>query len=379
VRPCPALIAAFLAAAAFTAPSALADSIVYEKGGNVWLTNPDGTGQRQVTTSGGYSKPTQADDGTIVAVKNNLLQRMDRSGRLLNLAGSDSGSGPLTPAFQPSGSLVAYNYNNTGPSVPGLHTTLSYSNRQTTHDEIFEISGRSNPSWIGDDKLLMFARSSTTTDDTLIYTVGVAGTQKWYEDPQLSLAGGEIDASQTRFAATDGSVIRLYQLNAPPPAIAVEPRCDLTGPTGSFFRPTWSPDGRSLAWQEDDGIWAGPVDLTNCSATNGSLLIPGGKAPDWGPAIAGRPLSATVPKRIALAALLKGLKLRVKCQCTVTATLLLGKKGIGQARKVVSGSTTMKVKPNRAGKARLRRGGKSVSVRLAGGGRFVTRKVKIVR
>jgi hypothetical protein len=372
-------LAATLACIAISAPAAFADSIVYEKGGNVWLTNPDGTGQRQVTTSGGYSKPTQADDGTIVAVKNNLLQRMNRSGRLLNLAGSDSGSGPLTPVFQPSGSLVAYNYNNTGPSVPGLHTTLSYSTRQTTHDEIFELSGRSNPSWIGDDKLLMFARSSTTTDDTLIYTVGVAGTQKWYEDPQLSLAGGEIDASQTRFAATDGAVIRLYQLNAPPPAIAVEPRCDLTGPTGSFFRPTWSPDGRSLAWQEDDGIWAGPVDLTNCSATNASLLIPGGKAPDWGPAIAGRPLSATVPKRIALAALLKGLKLRVKCQCTVTATLLLGKKGIGQARKVVSGSTTMKVKPNRAGKARLRRGGKSVSVRLGGGGRFVTRKVKIVR
>jgi hypothetical protein len=47
------------------APTALADSIAYEKGGNVLLANPDGSGQRPVTTSGGYSKPTQASDGEI--------------------------------------------------------------------------------------------------------------------------------------------------------------------------------------------------------------------------------------------------------------------------------------------------------------------------
>lgn len=122
MRRYPALVAVLLTAAAFTAPIALADSIVYEKGGNVWLSNPDGSGQRQVTTSGGYSKPTQANDGTIVAVKDNLLQRLDRSGHLLNLAGDSGGSGPITPALSPGGSLVAYNYNNTGPSSPGVHT-----------------------------------------------------------------------------------------------------------------------------------------------------------------------------------------------------------------------------------------------------------------
>jgi hypothetical protein len=362
-----------------SAPAALADSIVYEKGGNIWLANPDGSGQRQVTTSGGYSKPSQANDGTIVAVRDRLLHRLDRSGKLLNLAGDDGGSGPFTPALSPDGSLVAYNYNNTGPITPGFHTTLSHSTRRTTHDEIWEISGWSNPSWIGADKVLAFDGSETFTGDTLIKTLGVTATQRWYEDPGLVLSGGEVDASQTRFAATDGAIIRLYRLNAPPPAIAVDPICDISGPNGSFFRPTWSPDGSRLAWQEDDGIWVGDVNLANCTATQPSLAIAGGKAPDWGPAIAGRPLSAAVPKRIGLNALLKGLKLRVKCQCRVTATLLLGKKGIGQTRKVVSGSATMKVKPNRAGKARLRRGGKSVSVRVGGGGRFITRKVKIVR
>jgi hypothetical protein len=361
------------------APAALADSIVYEKNGNVWLANPDGTGQRQLTSSGGYSKPTQANDGTIVAVKNHLLQRLNRTGKLLNLAGDSGGSGPVAPALSPDGSLVAYDYNNTGPNAPGFHTVLSYSTRQTGHDEIYNITGRINPSWIGGDKLLMFDSSPGFTGDTLIQTLGGGFAQPWYEDSTLSLSGGEIDASQTRFAATDTNIIRLYRLNAPPPAIAVEPRCDLSNPTGHFFRPTWSPDGRSLAWQEDDGIWVAAIDLDNCAAIQAEPVIAGGKAPDWGPVAAGRRLSARAPKRIALAALLKGLKLKVNCQCTVTATLLLAKKPIGKAKKVVSRATTLKLKPNAKGRARLSRGGTRVTVVVGGGGRFVTRRVKVVR
>jgi hypothetical protein len=397
VRRYTALAAAAVACLAIAAPAALADSIVYEKDGNVWLANPDGTGQRQVTTAGGYSKPTQANDGTIVAVKDKLLHRLDRNGALLNLAGDAEYTGPLTPSIAPGGTLVAYNFNKTTGVNPGLHTTLSYANRETDADEIFNIGGWSNPSWIGDSRVLMFDGTPT---DTLIYTVGVTGTQTWYEDPDLALTGGEVDASQTRLAATDATTIRLYRLNTPPPAVDVEPKCDITGPTGSFFRPTWSPSGGSLAWQEDDGIWVAAVNLDDCTATTGSLVIPGGKAPDWGPADvgstgggsgggpgpgatpgpgAGSALTAKVPRRIRLRALLRGLSVKASCTCKVSAKLLLRRKAIGKASKTLTGAGTLKVKPNRAGKTRLKRGAKSVSVRVSGGGKTVTRKVKIIR
>jgi hypothetical protein len=388
---------AALTALAVAAPAALADSIVYEKDGNVWLANPDGSGQRQVTTSGGYSKPTQANDGTIVAVKDKLLHRMDRNGNVLNLAGDSEYTGPLTPSIAPGGALVAYNYNKTTGVNPGLHTTLSHANRETDADELFNIGGWSNPSWIGDGMVLMFDSTPGFTGDTLIKTIGVTATQPWYEDPDLSLTGGEVDASMTRLAATDSVVIRLYQLNAPPPSMDVQAKCNLENPTGSFFRPTWSPNGTALAWQEDDGIWAGTFDMDTCQG-NATLKIPGGKAPDWGPADVGSSggnggpgpgpnpnpnpgaqLTAKVQKKIRLAALLRGLKVRVNCQCRVTATLSLRNKRLGQAKKTVTAPTTLKVKPTRKGKARLRRGGKSVKVVVAGGGRFLTRKVRVVR
>jgi hypothetical protein len=61
------------------APPVFADSIVYEKGGNVWVASPDGSGQRQLTTSGDYGRPSQADDGTIIAARGDVLERLDRS------------------------------------------------------------------------------------------------------------------------------------------------------------------------------------------------------------------------------------------------------------------------------------------------------------
>ena len=121
------------------------------------------------------------------------------------------------------------------------------------------------------------------------------------------------------------------------------------------------------------------INLDTCEGS-GPLVIPGGNHPDWGPAAAGPALAATAPRRIRLSALLNGgVRIRVSCTCTARATLLAGGRAIGRNRRAVSGSAAMRVRPNRAGKERLRRGGRSVSVRVTGAGRRVTRRVRILR
>lgn len=377
MRRYPALVAVLLATAAAIAPPALADSIVYEKGGNVWLASPDGSGQRQLTTTGGYGRPSQADDGTIVATKDAVLHRLSRSGRLLNQAGDDDYGGKIFTDFSPDGALVSYGFFANGPILTGPYAAVSHASRLTEKEEIDgPLKGYLNPSWIDSSRILLFPQSLIV--DVQIWPIP-GDVQDWFADPDFDLGGGDVDRAMTRFAAAadGGTSIVLYRLPAPPPAFP-ERRCQVTGPVGTFFRPTWSPDGRTLAWQEDDGIHTLRIDLDTCQGQS-SLVIPGGKHPDWGPAAAGPALSATAPARIRLSALLNGLRVKVRCLCTATATLVLARRAVGRTRRAVSGSATLRVKPNARGRARLRLGGKSVSVRVAGGGRTVTRKVRILR
>ncbi len=364
-------------------PAAFADSIVFERGGNVWEASPDGSNQRQITTAGGYSRPTQAADGKILAVKGKLLHRLDRAGRVLNQAGDQSNSDItfLTPHVSPNGARVVYNLNDNGPLLFGPRVASSYSHRLTPRDEIDQsMSGYFNPSWIDDGRAVIFPANSSSIE-TQIWNVG-GNVDDWFDDSTADLAGGEVNPQRTRFAATadGGTKIRLYTLSAPPPALPA-PQCDFVGPTGSFFRPTWAPDGNRLAWQEDDGIWVAGA----CG--QGRLVIPGGRAPDWGPAgvsptgaagsgpagsnttgvdRAAPALRLRAARRASRRTLLRGLRVRLNCSepCRVSAELVLSRRTakklrlrarIARASKRLSraGTVTLKLRPARRTRRRL--------------------------
>ena len=277
-----AVVAVSLGAISLVPAAARADSIVYEKGGNIWLSSPDGARSVQVTASGGYSRPAQADDGTIIAVKDKLLQRLTRTGGILNLAGASDYTGPQTPSISPNGALVAYQFFATGPILTGFHVAFSRSDRPTPNYEITDtLGGYINPAFLDDGRVVIFEPDRTV--DTQIWTP--SGTvQDWFSEPDADLGGGEADRGLTRFAAVAGSAtsIRIYRLNSPPPA-APELRYVVAGAAGTFFPAHLVARRVPLAWQEDDGIHVMPVDLDNCAGTS-RLVIPGGQAPDWGPA-----------------------------------------------------------------------------------------------
>ncbi len=104
--------------ACIAAPTAMADSIVYVDGGNVWSATPDGSHKVQLTDGGNWHSPTQADDGTIAAVQGTgPIQGSGNDGRpirTIETATAPSGDGgtfaprPVELAFSPDGTKIAY-------------------------------------------------------------------------------------------------------------------------------------------------------------------------------------------------------------------------------------------------------------------------------
>jgi hypothetical protein len=101
------------------ATAADADNIVFVRGDNVWVAAPDGTHQAQVTTGRRFASPSQADDGTIVAIDDaNMLHRLTQAGvprnepflTWLGLQGGSGFSGPYFPRVSPDGTKIAFGY-----------------------------------------------------------------------------------------------------------------------------------------------------------------------------------------------------------------------------------------------------------------------------
>ena len=109
---------AVLAGLAVAPATAAADSILYMRDGDVYLTTPDGSHAARVTTSGGYASATQADDGRIIALKDSRFHLLNRYGDVLadfspvapGTAGTITLKGPFDPAISPDGTKVAYGF-----------------------------------------------------------------------------------------------------------------------------------------------------------------------------------------------------------------------------------------------------------------------------
>jgi hypothetical protein len=299
------------AAAAVCAAPAAADSLTFIKGHNVWLANPDGTGQYQVTFDGTagapYESPSQADDGTIVAVREapggrRQINRIAQSGRLLNapINTPAPGTGAIGAKVSPNGALVAYWFLTTVNDPLCLfcvhvsnRALLSHSNRFTNHTEVGTPNTGGWPSWVSNDTIVVGNGSATQW----YYKLGMPEAAEWFADTDFvtqnfqTLLDAEAAPSGDRLAVVRGNhqeTILLLRMAGPPPAkpAIANPQCALlTQPTGKFADPTWSSDGRLLAWQENDGVWSGPIpaDLANCAGIGPfALRVPGATEPDLG-------------------------------------------------------------------------------------------------
>jgi hypothetical protein len=399
------IAAACCVVALVVAAPASADSLVFIKEGNVWLSNPDGSGQYQVTTDGNaanpYISPSQADDGTIVAGRAQPqgapLVRLKQNGELINQipVGAIPVAGPFNAQVSPDGATVAFEhvfsrvingYIETSSDVRFTRTDGS------TPNGFGEVArGAGAPSWI--DSGHAFVGVNQTA-----YTVvpGQAPIEWWNDyqhQPPFNLGETVEDgeyAPNGLLAVVRGEsswgTIQLYRANGSFTTLPT-PTCTLSqpspGPAGEEFKdPTFSPTGGGLAWQEGNGIWA--MDLpADCSQGQPHLLIPGATEPDWGPAAVAPParIPAAIPAPPATGsgtkaaaprgaggtarsvsvglgkALAQGVKLRVNATGAgkFTATAKLGGKVVGMASKSVAkaGKTNLVVRFSAAGRKLL--------------------------
>jgi hypothetical protein len=312
-------------AADTTATRSTSGSLVYLQGGNVWRARTDGSGRRRLTRDGTprnpYSPPSQANNGTILAVRGPWLYRLARNGRLLRrpmrvAAGLDN-EGPLhelpfSPAVSPDGRKIAltktllqgvYDPRTGTRGLNLLSVSVEYRNA-LSGAKLAErhVPGdyMQSPSWIDNRRLLIFAPYNSFAPQVFIDTPG-GSLQPWFDD-QLEgdssfdrklLDEGELTRTGDKLVLIRGTNvegdwrdagIQIYAVrgfSASPTAVcSIRP---LRG--GPLGRPTWSTDGRSLAWSDRGGIWSSSVDVgaAGCGLTP-KLIVPGGHSPDWGPA-----------------------------------------------------------------------------------------------
>ena len=303
-------IGAMMIAIALGPATAGADSIVYVKDSNVWIANADGSGAYQVTLDGTqanpYESPSQADDGTILAVHappggRNQLVRMHQNGELLNapINTPAPGTGAIDAKISPDGQLAAYYFLTTvqtGYCVFCIdiaqRALLSHVDRFTDSDEVHGPQTGAEPSWMSNDTLLL----SEGNAEQWYFKLGTTEGQMWWGDSQnnngtpiSNLGDSEASRDGSRIAVVRGDnleTIQLYASTGAPPALPTA-GCTFVGPTGGQFHgPTWSQDGQTLAWTEGDGVWTSHIgSVTDCSQITGAALkFPGATDPDFGPA-----------------------------------------------------------------------------------------------
>lgn len=270
--------------------TAAADSLVYIAGGNVWLTTTDGARQFQVTSDGGWDYASQSDTGVLVASKGTALYRLAPTGEVLGRLSTVTTFpfyGPYDPQVSPDGRRVAYGYYHQGS---GVSSGVMYTNTDGTSIPDAPLhSGWMWPAWIDNEYTLHSERPNALSETLIVRGVGEPNNvgRTWDENNGHNLYDADIKPGVIVGVANDGADLNVYRYTGEPGAepSTIEGCASYTGPTGKFESPSLSPDGRTVVWNEGDGVWIGALaDLSGgCAPSqNGRLLIPGGRFPDWG-------------------------------------------------------------------------------------------------
>lgn len=328
-----------IAAVALTlAPAAGADSLVYVKGGSVYVARADGSGARAVTPpSKWWAWPSETDagviavaggasrivNGTFIPSGSDQIFEFDQHGRQLSGPVNTEGSYSTVNApiyvthfrVAPDNSKVAWTV------IDPDHSDPYAAWEKPTGSPAFGTADDSDgaplpyaaPEWWGSTHILMTHDGATigTQPEYAVHSLTDNTTPGWYDDEAIGNApswqvvvsrSGLKYAVMTDDAADYGGTVHnvaitLETTSTPPsnPTDVTDTHCTITLPASRYATVnaaqlasmSFSSDGSTLAWAQDDGIYEANVsDPGNCAAVTGSVheVVPGGYMPFLGAA-----------------------------------------------------------------------------------------------
>lgn len=306
------------------APRAAASSIVYLKDGDVYRASPGGA-QKRVVIPGrsgvSFTAVTQDDRGRlyVVAAPSRRWMRFTargaRSGHSFRTPGTglrvhyDHGrkrpgfAGPMDVQVSGGGGrLTGWGVTeDLGPTgVRGrIASTVTRADRDQDMTGTAPTSSLAWPSFLPDGSVVAGAFDNvlksfgiwyfTPGDDTVRFWFGPTDRTLRLASPEVTRAGDYVAVTTDRDSplSRDDEIV-VGHLPGPLPAVP-DRDCSWENGNGTMTGLTWSPDGRTLAWSDEVGVWTArfvvPLQTgLTCVVAGKHLLARNATSPDWGPA-----------------------------------------------------------------------------------------------
>jgi TolB protein len=263
--------------------------IAFELFGDIATMNADGSGVVVITSGGTDRDPAWSPNGEKIAFARSLD---GRSSRLYTMNADGSAVMPLTnevaaePAWSPDGTRIAFTSTRGGNSDIWVVSAGGGDLRRLTSTGAHDFA----PAWSPDGTTIAFA--SVRNGNTDIYAIRVDGTSQTQLtdhpaadlDPAWSPDGRRLVFSSARghFPPPGGTFfpLDLYLMNADGSSVAL-----LGGDSANDREPSWSPDGRAIAFTNQDDAPGGFGSRIQSMNVDGSAVTElAGRAassPDW--------------------------------------------------------------------------------------------------